>query len=151
MAEEAKALGISARVLDQWIRDNTGTGKLSDKWKEYKLEYGHRIQMTTRDGKKQRRIELDKIRADMEGRGLPRRGQYAWNAFLSQYGSCRMDTIRDKVVEWLSKLPPPPNAHTHPDQPKSTTPRTRRSRGSEEAGRQRAGGVEGEKPSPGEG
>jgi len=151
MAEEAKALGISARVLDQWIRDNTGTGKLFDKWQEYKLEYDHRIQMTTRDGKKQRRIELDKIRADMEGRGLPRRGQYAWNAFLSQYESCRMDTIRDKVVEWLLKLPPPRNAHTNPDQPKSATPRTRRSRGSEEAGGQRDGRVEGEKPSPGEG
>ena len=128
MVEEAKALGISARAFNQWVLENTGTGKLTDKWSEYKLDHTHRLQMTTRDGKKQRRSELDKIRSDAEARNLPRRGQYAWNAFISTCENCRIDIIRAKMVEWLLKLPTSPvsRANSNPDQPKPTAHRTSR-------------------------
>jgi hypothetical protein len=134
MAEEARDLGISTRTLNQWIRDNTGTGKLADKWSEFKLESAHRVQMTTREGKKQRRIELDRIRADAESRGLPKRGQYAWKAFISAHGTSRIDKIRAKMEEWLLNLRKP-RAQTNPDQLKSATHRARRSRSSKETGK----------------
>lgn len=134
MAEEARDLGISTRTLNQWIRDNTGTGKLADKWSEFKLESAHRVQMTTREGKKQRRIELDRIRADAESRGLPKRGRYAWKAFISAHGTSRIDKIRAKMEEWLLNHRKP-SAQTDPDQLKSATHRACRSRSSKETGK----------------
>jgi DNA gyrase subunit A len=153
MVVEAKSLGISSKVVNQWIRDNTGSGKLSEKWSEYKLEHLHRLQMTTREGKKQRKLELDKIRAEAEKKGLPRRGQYAWNAFISTCPTSRIDVIRARVGEWLSKLPKPTSsrAQSDPGKSKPSTPRASGSRGSKKTGEQRVSGVEGEKPSSGKG
>ena len=137
MAEEAKALGISTRVLNQWIRDNTGRGKLSDRWSEYKLEHNHRLQMTTREGKKQRRVELDQIRVDAESRGMPRRGQYAWNAFIATWSTLPTTSIRAKMGEWLLKLPKSPTscAQSDPGKLKSATPSSGRSRSPKTTGR----------------
>lgn len=116
MAEEAKALGIGTRTFNQWVRDNTGTGKLAERWAEYKLDHVHRLQMTTRDGKKQRKEELARIRSEMEGRGLPKRGQYAWNAFMDKYGTCRIDVVRANIDGWIESLP---RASANPNQSKS--------------------------------
>ena len=137
MAEEAKALGISARIFNQWIKDNTGKGKLSDRWSEYKLEHTHRLQMTTREGKKQRRLELEQIRADAENRGMPRRGQYAWNAFISTCSTLPTPSIRAKMAEWLLKLPNSPTSCAQPDpgKLKSATPSSGRSRSPKKTGR----------------
>ena len=137
MAEEAKALGISTRVLNQWIRDNTGRGKLSDRWSEYKLEHNHRLQMTTREGKKQRRVELDQIRVDAESCGMPRRGQYAWNAFIATCSTLPTTSIRAKMGEWLLKLPKSPTscAQSDPGKLKSATPSSGRSRSPKTTGR----------------
>jgi DNA gyrase/topoisomerase IV subunit A len=126
MAEEARGIGISSRVFNQWIRDNTGKGKLSDRWSEYKLEHTHRLQMTTRDGKKQRRLELDQIRADAESRGMPRRGQYAWNAFIATCSTLPTPTIRAKMDEWLLKLPNSNTSRAQSD-PGKSKPRTSQS------------------------
>lgn len=119
MAEEAKALGIGTRTFNQWVRDNTGAGKIAERWSEYKLDHAHRLQMTTRDGKKQRKEKLDQIRAEMEVLGLPRRGQYAWNAFMDKYGTCRIDVIRANVEGWIASLPNRSRAPTDPNQSKS--------------------------------
>lgn len=129
MAEEVKTLGISMRAFNQWLRDNTGKGKLADRWAEYKLDHVHRLQMTTRDGKKQRKEELAQIRTEMEGRGLPQRGQYGWNAFVAKYGTCRIDVIRANVDRWIESLPKRPRAPADPNQSKSKSTRAGRGGG----------------------
>ena len=129
MAEEAKALGISARVFNQWILDNTGKGKLADRWSEYKTEHTHRLQMTTREGKKQRKVELEQIRADAESRGMPRRGKYAWNAFIATCPTLPTPSIRAKMGEWLLKLPNSPTSRAQPDSGKSKPPTPKSGRG----------------------
>lgn len=134
MAEEAKSLGIGTHTFNQWVRDNTGTGRLAERWTEYKLDHVHRVQMTTRDGKKQRRSELDRIRMDMESRGLPKRGQYGWNAFITKYGTCRIDVIRASVEGWIESLPNRSRASANPNQSKSKPARAGRSRGVKAAG-----------------
>lgn len=134
MAEEAKQLGIGTRTFNRWIKDNAGTGKLIERWAEYKLDHVHRLQMTTRDGKKQRKTELDEIRAEMEGRGLPKRGQHAWNAFMDKYGTCRIDIIRANVDGWINSLPSRSRASADPNHPKPKTSRASRSRSAKKAG-----------------
>lgn len=137
MAEEARTMGISSRVFNQWIRDNAGVGKLSDRWSEYKLEHTHRLQMTTRDGRKQRKLELEQIRADAESRGMPRRGKYAWNSFIETCSTLPVPSIRAKMGEWLLKLPNSSTSRAHPDTGKSnpTTHQSGRSRGPKKTGR----------------
>lgn len=136
MAEEARTMGISSRVFNQWVRDNTGVGKLSDRWAEYKLEHTHRLQMTTRDGKKQRKLELEQIRADAESQGMPRRGKYAWNAFIETCATSTIPSIRAKLGEWLLKLPNSSTSRAQSDPGKSnpTTHQSGRSRGPKKTG-----------------
>jgi DNA gyrase subunit A len=135
LIEEGDRIGISKREVNRWIKENTGTGKLSDKWEEYKAQHVHRVQMTTRAGKKQRAEELARIRADAEARGLPSRGKYAWNAFMEKNKNVRIDLIRVSIEQWLSQLPKRPHAHTDSSQPVNSTPGNRGGRGGKTAGR----------------
>lgn len=144
---EAKQVGISTRAANIWIRDNMGTGKILDKWAEYKEEYAHRLQMTTRQGKKERNDHLAAIRSDAVGRGLPSRGKYGWNAFIKTCENDRISSIRDKMEEWLSQLSP--NARTNTDLTDTRAKATRGGRGDKEAKRKSGKRAEGSKPSTG--
>ena len=119
---EAKEIGISTRAANSWIRDNMGTGKILEKWTEYKEEYAHRVQMTTRQGKKERSEQLAEIRSDAVGKGLPSRGKYGWNAFIATCENDRITVIRGKMEVWLNQLS---NARTNTDLVDSGTKATR--------------------------
>jgi DNA gyrase subunit A len=129
--EEGKALGLTARAINKWLKENLGTGKLKEKWEEYKAEYAHRLQMTTREGKKQRKELLDSMRSLAESRGMPKRGKWAWNAFIATCESDRIDTIRAKLETWLGNLP---RANSRPDSSVPRATQSRTSGGGEEAG-----------------
>ena len=143
---EAKEIGISTRAANSWIRDNMGTGKILEKWTEYKEEYAHRVQMTTRQGKKERSEQLAEIRSDAVGKGLPSRGKYGWNAFISTCSNDRIAVIRGKMEVWLNQLP---NARTNTDLVDSGTKATRGGRSGKEAKRKPGAGAKGPKPSTG--
>lgn len=116
--EEGRGLGLTTRAMNKWLKENLGTGKLRERWEDYKAEYEHRIQMTTREGKRERKRILDEIRALAESRGMPKRGKNAWNAFVFTCESDRIDVIRAKMETWLDKLP---RANTRPNHPISRT------------------------------
>jgi len=148
---EGESIGVSKREVNRWIKDNTGTGKLTDKWEEYKAQHVHRVQMTTRAGKKQRAEELAKIRADAETRGLPARGKYAWNAFLTENKNVRIDLVRANMEKWLSQLPRHPHAHANSNQPVSPALGNRGGRGGKTAGGKQPTRASGKKRGSGEG
>lgn len=131
IVDEGKALGLTARAVNKWLKENLGTGKLASRWEEYKAEHVHRLQMTTRDGKRERKQMLDEIRSSAEAKGLPKRGKFAWNAFIATYESERIDLIRAKMEEWLTNLP---NANVRPDQSDTRAAKPRGGRGGEKAG-----------------
>ena len=143
---EAKDIGISTRAANAWIRDNMGTGKILDKWIEYKEEYAHRLQMTTRQGKKERAEQLSEIRSDAIRRGLPSRGKHSWNTFIKTCENERIPSIRDKMNEWLNNLP---NARANTDLTDTRAKATRGGRGGKEAKRKSSARVKGPKPSTG--
>ncbi len=131
IVEEGKALGLTARAVNKWLKEHIGTGRLRDKWEAYKAEYVHRLQMTTREGKRERKQMLEEIRTLAESRGMPKRGKFAWNAFLATCTLDRIDVIRAKMEEWLTNLP---NANVRQDQPNTRAARASRERGGEKAG-----------------
>ena len=131
---EGETIGISKREVNRWIKENTGTGKLSDKWQEYKAQHVHRVQMTTRAGKRQRAEELTRIRSDAEAKGLPARGRYAWNAFMEKNKNVRIDIIRVSMEQWLSQLPKRPHANTNSSKSVSSTSGNRGVRGGKKTG-----------------
>lgn len=142
IVDEGKALGLTTRAVNKWLKENVGTGKLASKWEEYKAEYTHRLQMTTRDGKRQRKEILQEIKNSAESRGLPKRGKWAWNAFIATCESDRIDTIRAKMSEWLTNLP---NASIRTDQSDSRTTRGGGSRSSKTSGRKQPARAQGAK------
>jgi DNA gyrase/topoisomerase IV subunit A len=131
IVEEGKALGLTARAVNKWLKENLGTGKLTSRWEEYKAEYVHRLQMTTRKGKKERKQILEKIRSSAETKGLPKRGKWAWKSFIDTCNLDRIDVIRDKMEEWLTNLP---NANVRPSQSDTRAVRASRERGGKKAG-----------------
>jgi DNA gyrase subunit A len=131
IVEEGKALGLTARAVNKWLKEHIGTGRLRDKWEAYKAEYAHRLQMTTRDGKRERKQMLEEIRTLAEGRGMPKRGKFAWNAFIDTCNLDRIDVIRAKMEEWLTNLP---NANVRPNQPDTRAASNSGSRSGEKAG-----------------
>jgi DNA gyrase subunit A len=131
IVDEGKALGLTARAVNKWLKENLGTGKLASRWEEYKAEHVHRLQMTTRDGKRERKQILEEMRAISESRGMPKRGKFSWNAFLSTCNLDRIDVIRAKMEEWLTNLP---NANVRPDQSDTRAAKPRGGRGDEKAG-----------------
>ena len=143
---EAKDMGISSRAANNWIRDNMGTGKILDKWDEYKAEYSHRLQMTTRQGKKERNEQLSVIRADAVGRGLPSRGKYGWNAFIATCENERIAVVCDKMETWLSQLP---NARANTDHSDTGSKAKSGERSGKETKRKSGAGAKGKKPSTG--
>ena len=143
---EAKDIGISTRAANAWIRDNMGTGKILDKWTEYKEDYAHRLQMTTRQGKKERAEQLSEIRSDAIRCGLPSRGKHSWNTFIKTCENERISSIRDKMNEWLNNLP---NARANTDLTDTRAKATRGGRGGKEAERKSSARVKGPKPSTG--
>ena len=142
IVEEGKALGLTVRAVNKWLKENLGTGKLASKWEEYKAEYEHRLQMTTRDGKKQRKEMLEEIRSLAETKGLPKRGKNSWNSFISTCESERIGVIRGKMEEWLTNLP---SAKPHPNQPIPSPTGSRRNRGGKETGCKQPTRTQGEK------
>jgi len=131
IVEEGKALGLTARAVNKWLKEHIGTGRLRDKWEAYKAEYAHRLQMTTREGKRERKQILEEMRALAEGRGMPKRGKFAWNAFIDTCNLDRIDTIRAKMEVWLTNLP---NANVRPNQPNTRAAKPRGERSVEKAG-----------------
>lgn len=129
--EEGKALGLTARAVNKWLKEHIGTGKLASRWEDYKAEYAHRLQLTTREGKRERKQILEEMRALAEGRGMPKRGKFAWNAFIDTCNLDRIDTIRAKMEVWLTNLP---NANVRPNQPNTRAAKPRGERSVEKAG-----------------
>lgn len=143
---EGKSLGMTARMVNRWITDNVGTGKLHDAWAEYKQQYAHRIQMTTRAGKLERKQLLEEMKTDALARGMPKQGKYAWNAFIETCASERIDDIRAKLDAWLNNLP---NANTNPGDTKPSAARKGGERSVEEAASKRSQRVKGKEPGTG--
>jgi len=143
---EGKSLGMTARAVNRWIADNIGTGKLHDAWADYKQQYAHRIQMTTRAGKLERKQLLEQMKTDALARGMPKRGKYAWNAFIETCANERIDNIRAKLAVWLNDLP---NADPDPGHTDAPSKGTRRKRSAKTTAGERSQRVAGKKPGAG--
>lgn len=140
IVDEGKALGLTARAVNKWLKEHIGTGRLRDNWETYKAEYAHRLQMTTRDGKRERKRILNEIRSSAEAKGLPKRGKFAWNSFIDTCNLDRIDVIRAKMEEWLTNLP---NANVRPNQSDTRAARASRERGREKAGNKQSSRAKG--------
>ncbi len=123
---EGKSLGMTTRAVNKWITDNIGTGNLHESWGEYKKQHKHRVQMTTRAGRAERKQQLESMKSHALSQGMPKRGKYAWNAFIKTCCDKSIDEIRVKLNSWLKGLT---NAKTNPDktQPRPDKPGRKRS------------------------
>lgn len=144
IVSEGKEIGLTSRTVNKWIADNIGTGKLNEKWESFKSEHVHRNQMTTRSGKLERKEKLQELKDYAQSKGMPKRGQYAWNAFISTCKNGRIEEIRGKLDKWLENLP---YADTDQDRVDSRTDSKSGKRGAKTPERKRVKRTSGAKPS----
>lgn len=102
--EEAKKLGIKRSEMAKFLAENAGNTNIKDKWAEFKDEWLHVRSLTTRDGRAQRKIDLERIKQNAIKRGLPKRGQYCWNKFFEGKEKDRIKEIEAKLKIWMDTI-----------------------------------------------
>lgn len=101
---EAKTLGIRPIDLKKFLSTAVGTGDIKAKWEEYKKKHALTISLSTRKGRAERREILEGLKAAAIAKGLDKRGQRGWNAFMSSkpgLDSSSVDEIEAALTQWM--------------------------------------------------
>ena len=102
--EEGKKLGMKRTELIKFFADNAGNTDLKAKWIEFRDDWKHNRSLTTRVGKLERKLALEGLKAAAIKRGLPQRGQYAWNKFIVGKETLKLDDIEAQLKDWMANI-----------------------------------------------
>ena len=94
----------------------------------------HEVRIRSREGRREYKQNLDRIRDEAEAKGLPKRGKNAWNAFISENKDLPIPVVSVKITGWLEKI----NANTDNSTSVSGSPKTSSGRSSEAPKRKRS-------------
>lgn len=102
--DQAKKIGIKRADLKRFFEENAGNTNLKKAWEEFKEEWAHTQQLTTRKGRAERKIVLEKMKAGAIKKGMPQRGQYAWNKFIIGREKAKITDIEKDLKNWLDNI-----------------------------------------------
>jgi len=102
--DEGKKIGMKRAELTKFFAENAGNTDLKAKWTQFKEDWKHNWSLTTRQGKTERKTALGKIKANAIKRGLPQRGQYAWNKFILGKETLKLTEIEVQLKDWMANI-----------------------------------------------
>lgn len=102
--DEGKKIGMKRTELTKFFVENAGNTDLKVKWTQFKEDWKHNWSLTTRQGKTERKTALEKIKANAIKRGLPQRGQYAWNKFILGKETLKLTEIEIQLKDWMANI-----------------------------------------------
>ena len=102
--DEGKKIGMKRTELVKFFVENAGNTDLKAKWSQFKEDWKHNRSLTTRLGKTERKVALEKIKMTAIKRGLPQRGQYAWNKFLLGKETLKLTEIEVQLKDWMANI-----------------------------------------------
>jgi DNA gyrase subunit A len=103
--DQAKKIGIKRTDLRRFFEENAGNTNLKKAWEEFKDDWAHSQQLTTRKGRAERKAALEKMKAAAIKKGLPQRGQHAWNKFMVGREKAKIKDIESDLKEWMANIP----------------------------------------------
>ncbi len=98
--KEGKEIGMTRTQINEFINNRSTYGGNRSGWEKYKDQYELRKQLTTRDGKKYRKEQLENIRRAAEESGMAKRGKNAWGAFIKDRDKLSLGKIREDLCSW---------------------------------------------------
>lgn len=101
---EARKIGIKRTDLKRFFEENAGNTNLKKAWEEFKENWAHSQQLTTRKGRAERKAALEKMKAAAIKKGMPQRGQYAWNKFIIGREKAKITDIEKDLKDWLDNI-----------------------------------------------
>lgn len=102
--QEGKKLGIKRGDVNKFFEDNAGNTNIKNAWAIFKGSWEHVKSLSTREGRAKRKIQLEKVKETAIRNGLPKRGQFAWNMFISGKEKDKISDIESSLKEWMSKI-----------------------------------------------
>lgn len=96
VTKEGKELGMSRSEINEYVNNR---GKYRS-WEIYKEDFELKRQLTTREGRKQRKEVLAELKTHAESCGMAKRGRLAWAKFMDGRGEYSIRVIKDDLLNW---------------------------------------------------
>lgn len=102
--EEGKKMGMKRTELARFFTETAGSTDIKAKWGEFVENWKHARSLSTREGRAERKIQLEKMKQEAIRRGLPKRGQYCWNKFIEGREKDRIKDLEIAIKEWMANI-----------------------------------------------
>jgi DNA gyrase subunit A len=99
--EEGKKIGMKRSELTKFFASVAGKTNIKAEWDQFKDDWNHSQQLLTRKGRAERKIQLDKMKEDAIKKGMPKRGQKSWTAFIKDRENDKISVIETALKEWM--------------------------------------------------
>lgn len=103
--EEGKNAGMKRSDLTKFFAQVAGKTNIKAEWAQFKEDWEHSQQLSTRKGKSERKILLDKIKEGAVKAGMPSRGTNSWTSFMKARENAKIKDIEQDLKEWMKKIP----------------------------------------------
>jgi DNA gyrase subunit A len=100
--EEGKKIGMKRTELTKFFASVAGKTNIKAEWDQFKEDWNHSQQLSTRKGRVERKVQLDKIKEGAIKNGMPKRGQRSWNAFMEGREEAKIKDIEADLKAWMS-------------------------------------------------
>jgi DNA gyrase subunit A len=99
--KEARELGVTRKLLSEFYAQAAASGKsIKSSWEDYKVHY---IEFISPKGKRERRAELERIKAAAYSAGMSRRGKNSWTQWIISYEKKPLSVIRADLKKLLGR------------------------------------------------
>ena len=99
--QEGKKLGMKRSELAEFFKSIAGKTNIKSEWKEFKENWQHNQQISTRKGRAERKILLDGLKDQAIKAGLPKRGQKSWSKFIEGRDNDKIGDIEAALKTWM--------------------------------------------------
>lgn len=101
--EEGKKIGMKRTELTKFFASVTGKTNIKAEWDDFKDNWYHSQQLSTRKGRAERKILLDKMKEWAIKEGMPKRGQKSWNTFIKGRENEKISVLENQLKDWIKK------------------------------------------------
>lgn len=100
--EEGKKIGMRRTELTKFFTSVAGKTNIKAEWEAFKEDWSHSQQLSTRKGRAERKIQLDKMKEAAVKKGLPKRGQRSWAKFIETRENDKIKDIEKALKDWMA-------------------------------------------------
>jgi len=90
--------------LTKFFASVAGKTNIKAEWDTFKEDWHHAQQLSTRKGRAERKILLDKMKEEAIKKGMPKRGQKSWNSFMEGRENAKIKDIEKDLKVWMENI-----------------------------------------------